>query len=331
MTEFDHPRGKPAGPAIPSVVPWRHALTICAAALGLGLGGYVLSGSAGSMAALAGFAVGLFAALSGGRRGALIACLGFVAAAGLVLAFSGLPMLLALSLGLSALATVEAVQSGTRMSVMGLLGIILVAMAIDRGGDVRLVPQAVLGLGAGYLVIRHLQLFAILPAPLASRPEAIRLGLFLAVGVVLSISLALAIDLPHSYWIVILFLSRCLMPMQDHPGALVKYGHGAALGVLAAVVIELAGTPETVRLLLALVAFGLALRFMPHPLPISSAGMTAGVLLSSAPTPHDATFRIEVVFLVIALILFLTLMLDRVAPRVAPTGRKGQAEAKARG
>ena len=61
----------PAAPAIPKVMPWRYALTICAAALVLGIAGYVVMGSVGSMAATAGFAVGLFAALSGGPRGRL--------------------------------------------------------------------------------------------------------------------------------------------------------------------------------------------------------------------------------------------------------------------
>lgn len=163
---------------------------------------------------------------------------------------------------------------------------------------------------------RHLHLSGLLRAPLASRAEAVRVGLFLAVGVVLSIVLAMTINLPHAYWIVILFVSRCLMPMQDRPRALLKYGHGAALGVLAATLIELAGTPDAWRLLLALTAFVLGLRFMPHPLPISSATMTAGILLASAPTPDQATFRAEAVVLVIALILFLTLILERVVPRL---------------
>lgn len=267
------------------------------------------------MAAIAGFAVSLCAALSGGLRGALIASLGFIAAAALVLVFSVLPALLAICITLSAIAAVEAARSGTRMSVMVLMGIILFAIATERGGDGRMLALAVVGLGLGYLVILHLHLSGILPAPLASRAEAVRLGLFLAVGVVLSIGLAMVINLPHSYWIVILFLSRCPMPMQDRPGTPFKYGHGAALGVLAAILIALAGTPDAWRPLLALAAFGLGLRFMPHPLAISSAAMTAGILLASAPTPSEATFRIEVVFLVIA--LFLALMLERVAPRLA--------------
>lgn len=46
--------------------------------------------------------------------------------------------------------------------------------------------------------------------------------MFPGVGVMLSIGLAMTINLPHAYWIVILFVSRCLMPMQDRPGALFK-------------------------------------------------------------------------------------------------------------
>jgi len=313
-TRTDGADASPAVAAIPTVLPWRYALTICAAALVLGVVGYALTGSAGSMAATAGFAVSLFAALSGGLRFALITALGFIAAAALILAFPVLPVLLALCMTLSALAAVEGARSGTRVSVMALMGVILFAIATGRGGDARLLALAAVGLWMGYMVIAHLRLSGLLRPLLASRAEAVRLGLFLAAGVVLSIGLAMTLNLPHAYWIVILFVSRCLMPMQDRPGALLRYGHGAALGVLSAILIERAGTPDALLLLLALAAFVLGLRFLPHPLPISSAAMTAGILLASAPTPGDATFRAEAVVLVIALIVFLTLILERIMP-----------------
>jgi hypothetical protein len=305
----------------------RYALTICAAALGLGIAGYVATGSAGSKAATAGFSVGLFAALSGGLRATLIAGIGFICAAGLVLAFPLLPVVLALCIALSVVAAVEVARVGTRISVMVLLGVVLFAIATERGSDVRMLKLAAVGLGGGYLVTAHLRMSSILRPPRANRAEAVRLAIFLSAGIALSIGLAMSINLPHGYWIVILFVSRCLMPMLDRPGALLKYGHGAALGVVGAVLIELAGTPDTWRLLLALAAFGLGLRFLPHRKPISAAAMTAGVLLVSAPKPTAATFRIEAVSLVIALILFLTLMLERVVPKVVgaqaskPTGK----------
>ncbi|MFU8865362.1 MAG: hypothetical protein ACNA7O_15735 [Rhodobacterales bacterium] len=304
-----------ASPAAPTVMPWRYALSICAAALVLGIAGFALTGSAGSMAATAGFAVGLFAALSGGLKQALVAWLGFIAAAALILTFPVLPVLLALCISLSALAAVEVARSGTRVAVMALMGIILFAIATERGGDASMLALAALGFWTGYLVVGHLDLSAILRAPRASLAEAVRLGLFLAVGVALSIGLAMTLDLPHAYWIVIMFVSRSLMPAQDKPGALLKYGRGAALGILAAILIELAGTPDAGLMLLALAAFVVGLRFMPHPLPISSAAMTAGVLLASAPTPDDATFRAEAVVLFVALIALLSLIIDFILKR----------------
>ena len=171
-------------------------------------------------------------------------------------------------------------------------------------------------------MIAYLRLSGILRHPPASGTEAVKLGLFLGVGVAISVGLAMSINLPQAYWIVILFLSRSLMPTQDLPGALLKYGHGAALGVVAAVLIELAQTPDALRLLLALAAFVLGLRFMPDPRPVSSAAMTAGLLLASAPTPGAATFRAEAVVLVILLILFLTLILDRVMPKLPVVAHK---------
>jgi hypothetical protein len=211
------------------------------------------------------------------------------------------------------------------MAVMVLMGMILFAIAIERGGDVRMLALATLGLGGGYLVTAHLRLSAILRPPLAAQAEAVRLAIFLLVGVALSIGLAMTINLPHGYWIVILFVSRCLMPMQDRPGALLKYGHGAELGVLAAILIGLAGTPDAWRLLLALAAFVLGLRFTPDQRPISAVAMTAGTLLASAPIPGDATFRAEAVLLIIALILFLTFILERVMPKLPVPKPSGQA------
>jgi hypothetical protein len=88
--------------------------------------------------------------------------------------------------------------------------------------------------------------------------------------------------------------------------------------VLAAIVIERAGLPDAWRLLLALAAFVPGLRYIPHPQPIAVAAI-AGVLLASSPTVGEATFRAEVVVLVIALILFLTLVLERFMPRLPGT------------
>ncbi len=201
---------------------------------------------------------------------------------------------------------------GTRVSVMVVLAVVLFAIATERGSDVRMLALAAVGFGGGYLVTANLRMASFLRPPRAARAEAVQLAVFLSAGIALSIGLAMSINLPHAYWIVILFVSRCLMPIQDRPAALLKYGHDAALGVAGAVLIELARTPDAWRLLLALAAFGLGLRFLPHPRPISAAAMTAGVLLVSAPTPTEATFRIEAVFLLIALILFLTLMLERI-------------------
>jgi hypothetical protein len=150
-------------------LPWRYALTICAAALGLGIAGYAATSSAGSMAATAGFSVGLFAALSGGLRASLIAGLGFTCAAGLVLSVPVLPVVLALCIALSLIAAVEVARVGTRISVMVLLGVVLFAIATERRSDVRTLAPAAVGLGGGYLVTAHLRMSSIL-RPLRGQP-----------------------------------------------------------------------------------------------------------------------------------------------------------------
>jgi hypothetical protein len=214
VTAKDTPSARAA--QSPAVLPWRYAPTICAAALALGIAGFAATGSAGSMAATAGFAVGLFAALFHGLRGVLIAGFGFIAAAGLVLASPVLPVLIAVCSALSILTAAEVASAGTRMSVMVLMGLILFAIAVERGSDLGMLALAAFGLGGSYLVI------AVLCLPSILRAKAVRLALFLSVGVALSIGLATAINLPYAYWIGILFISRCLMPMHDKAGALFK-------------------------------------------------------------------------------------------------------------
>jgi len=216
-------------------------------------------------------------------------------------------------------------RSGTEL-LTGLAArsvVVRVLINAQEATDVRMLGLAVAGIVMGNPLITQLRLSGILCRHQVSRAAGASSGCFLrsawrcrTVWQWLSTSRTPAGSL---------FLSGSLMPMQDRPGAVLKYGHGAALGVIAAILIELAGTPDALRLLLALAAFVLGLRFMPHPLPISSAAMTAGVLLGSAPTPGDATFRAEAILLVIALILFLTLILDRVVPKLPETRASGQA------
>ena len=326
-TDRQHAAAAPAeraGSVTPTVLPWRIVLTLGGAVLALEILGALLTGGVGSPAALAGFGVGCFAALSGGRRLTLQAGLAFMAAIALVFVFPALPVLLGVCLALSAAAAVEVERFGSRASAMVLMGVILTALTFERGGDLWALALALAGLGTGHLVMGHLQLSGLLRHPPASRAESVGLGLFLAAGVLLSLALAATINAPHGYWIVLLFVGRTLMPMQHRPEALLKYGHGAALGVIAALAVELAGTADVLRLLLAMAAFLVGLRFLTHPLPISVAGMTAGVLLASAPSPEAASFRAVAILLVVALVLFLTLVLERVVPRLLAPRRVGQ-------
>ncbi|MDO9526873.1 MAG: hypothetical protein Q7J57_15265 [Gemmobacter sp.] len=129
--------------------------------------------------------------------------MGSICAAGLVLAFPVLPVVLGLCIALSVVAAVEVTRVGTRVSVIVLLAVVLFAVATERGSDVRMLALAILGLGGGYLVTAHLRMTSILRPPRANRAEAVRLAIFLSVGIALSIGLAMSINMPHA---------SCLMP-----------------------------------------------------------------------------------------------------------------------
>jgi len=67
------------------------------------------------------------------------------------------------------------------------------ANATERGGYIQMLAPAVAGLVAGDLVMTHLRLSGVLHHPPASRAEAVKLGLFLVIGVALSIVLAMTV------------------------------------------------------------------------------------------------------------------------------------------
>jgi hypothetical protein len=59
--------------------------------------------------------------------------------------------------------------------------------------------------------------------------------------------------------------------------------------------------PDGVPLLLALCLLLIGLRYLPHPIPLAPAAITAAVLLGTAPGQDAALFRLEAALIVVAL------------------------------
>lgn len=303
--------GRKEPSATAPLVAWRHVLALTGAGLALGgLTGLVL-GLAAVPAAIAGMAVGAYGTVSAGLRGGVAGGAGLLAVLVLLLLAPGPWLLGGLCAALCLAAGIELAQSGTRVSVMVLLALLVVALTHGTDADLRMLFPVAAGLVAGHLVIAGLGLTAMLRTRPAPFRQGLRLGLFLALGVGAALLLVALIEAPHSYWIAILFVSRALSPGPDAAAPLRRYGTGAAIGVVIAIGIEALGLPDALRLCLALGALGLALRYMLAPQPIGPAMSTVAVLLGTAPTLSEAVFRAESIGMVIGLVLLVGFVLDR--------------------
>ncbi len=296
---------------------WRHVTVMFAASLGIVLAGYALAGQVGAVASLAGLMTGAFGSGSAGRPGALAGGAGLLFAFGVLNAGAGMPVGLGLTLLLCIAAGIEAARTGTRIAIMILLGLTLLMSASDPVPLARLLVPAVTGLATGHVLTRLLSLAGAIPAGVLPPHHAMRLVLFLAGGLALAQLCALLVGDPYGHWVVLLFVSRALVPFPHRKEPLLRYGTGAAIGVGAALMIEALHLPGLVRLLIAAGALVLGLRFMIHHRPIAPAMMTLAALLGTAPTVEAALARGETVALVLGIIPLVGLGLDRLWRGVA--------------
>jgi hypothetical protein len=187
----------------------------------------------------------------------------------------------------------------------------MTTVALHQGPQPQMLAFAVLGLVAGHFAVGHLSLTGILRAPPEPSQHAIRLGAFLGLGLALSLICVALIPEHRSYWIAILFVSRALIPFPDSKRPLLRYGKGASVGILAAVLVEALAPPDALRMLIACAALVLGIRFLPNPGSVGTAMMTVAVLLGTAPTYAEAIFRAEAILLVFAIMVLVGVVLDR--------------------
>lgn len=302
---------RPMQPPVPvPLVSWRHVMVMTGACLGLGGVTGLGMGLAAVPATIAGLSVSAYGAASAGLRGSFAGGVGFMAVLLALIAAPGMWMLAGLSAALCLAAGIELAARGTRVSVMVLLGLVVVALTQRTEADILLVLPAAAGLVTGYMVLARLGLSGMLRAGPASDRQGLRLGLFLALGMGAALGLVALIDAPRSYWIAIVFVSRALSPRPDARAPLGRYGTGAAIGVVISIGIEALGPPDVLRLCLALGALALALRYLLAPQLTGPAMSTVAVLLGTAPTLNEAVFRAESIGIVIGLVLVVGFVLD---------------------
>jgi hypothetical protein len=295
-------------PSAARVVPWRGLAAILGAwALLLGPV-FALYGPADGGVTLV---VGLMPAFAGqvlGQRRpadlaalvlALLVALGALlgeARPGLALAGAGLLILAA---------ALEAGRTGGRAFVLALYGWCALMLSPTLPAAAEALPFVVIGLLWGALSARLIGVAGLVVVPPVPPKIAASLGLFLAVGVLVSAQLSHWLDPTYGYWVVLLFVLRALSPPHQSTRQALRYGLGAVAGSGCAFMLALTNPPGEVAAVLALALILVGLRLLPHPAPWSPAAFTSAVLLLVPVGTSGILVRLEATLIAVALTVVL--------------------------
>jgi len=313
--------GKWAPPPVPT---WRAVGIILAVSWPVFVPLFFLLGPGAVITASGGFALGAFALTSTTLRKALpLSVVGAVAVLVFWAVLPSPPGALLVTALLSILAGIEMARTGTRILVMAIFAVLAMQVGVLMEGGIWLAPAFLAGLGAGLLAVWLAGLAGIMPAVKESPRVATAMGVFLIVGLTISVGLALLFDHPRSYWIAFMFTFRVVVPVPLLRGQAIRFGKGASIGVLLAVLIGLLHLPVWANILLAGGIGLIGMRYLTHPLPVSAGAISTAILLATGATLQDAVFRIEAALITVALILFLAFALDRLWRTLLDRPEKG--------
>jgi hypothetical protein len=264
------------------------------------------------------------AAFAGDFRRAAAGTTLAVGAAGAVAALPwlgpwGAALLLALPAGW------EAARPGGRALTLSLFAFVLFSVGLHEGATLgSSLPIFVAGAIGAMGVVHWLRLAGLSAPP----PEGPAGGAFQAVFLILALLLSrwLIGDAPEpeALWILYIFLFRAVSAGEHMVERTLVYAVGAVAGGLAVIALSLLGPLALwLRLALAAPAAAVGARYAPTLSPVSGATLTFAVLLTLAPEPQAALFRIEVAVGVALIVLLvaegLRAMLRRAIEGRAPT------------
>jgi hypothetical protein len=236
--------------------------------------------------------------------------LGAALALGATLAAAALPWLgpWGAALLLTLPAGWEAGRAGGRTLTLALMGFVLVNVGLAEGAP--LAPSLALAAAGAVWAILALRWIGLV-GQLAPPPEG-RIGaafqiLYLALALLLSRWLIGDATEPEALWVLYIFLFRAVSPGEHMVERTLVYAVGAVAGGLAVLALALAGPlAPWLRLALAAPAAALGTRHAPMLSPLPGAALTFAVLMTLAPAPEAALFRIEVVVGVALTVLLVT-------------------------
>lgn len=284
------------------VLPWSLIWKLSAAGGSLLVLAAVLSpGGVGFAPAMTGFIPGLMARTMGRPPASCIAVLSLAIALASLLLWPDIAGLWIVATLLGLGAGIESGTIGGRAFVAALYGwlSILLVPAMPPIGTA--LPWLLIGLTWGLVAARLLGLTAIAAPPPSGRRFAAGLVVFLLAGLFATLVLAERFGSPFGHWVVLLFVVRALTPQGHTLSAALRFGAGAAIGCALALVMTAFDLPDGVPLPLALCLLLIGLRYLPHPMPLAPAAITAAVLLGTAPGQDAALFRLEAALIVVAL------------------------------
>lgn len=295
--------------AAPTSLPWPAVVVVlCVCAGAAAVGAALVDG--GSRPALIGAVSGLGAAALA-PRGKLWPMAGLtVAAFALLLANPGPVALWAISLAFCAGAGVEATQTGGRAAVMLLYAWLSIALIATLPPREAAIACTIGGLLLGWLVAYVFKIEGTAVRPKGDMVFGCAMAAFLAIGLAIALFAIRHIHQPFSHWIALIFVLRAMAPPGMTRRALLRFGVGATLGSLAALLLIALGLPHYPALALGAVAMVLGIRTLPHPAPFAPAAFSAGVLLIAAQDIGPAVFRLEVSVAVVVFCVAMTSLLS---------------------
>lgn len=291
---------------------WRMTLILTAAGFGPGALLYWIEGGLAVPPLLAGITLGLAGTMIGSATRAALGgglVLGLLA---LHTLWPGLDPRIA-ALGFVGLAGWETARTGGRAMPLALICGVLIWSAPHLGlSSGHIGGLFSLGLIGGLALARYLALGHVPKLPPEGDRAGWRQAIFLAIGLLLSITLVRTLPTAHGVWIVQMFIMRAMAPTHLTVHQALRYLLGVLAGVLLALGLELSGllTPHIAHLLSAATVV-LGLRLLPLGPPWPVVPITLAVLLSLAPSPSEALFRSEAALIAASLAILLSVILDR--------------------
>ncbi|WP_162797874.1 FUSC family protein [Sulfitobacter sp. JL08] len=293
----------------PGVLPWRLVMIPLLVMCAVSMAAVYAFGPVYAAGAGAGVALGFFGTLFSTMRKSALGVLAVVIATAPTIWFPEWVRFAVVIPVMAALAGRELAQDGTRTFVFAIISwILLLGPALNGadGGILVLVFVLSACVGAGLAAAMGAQ--GKVPPTDVESGYAVAHAIALAIGLALALWIAKLFDTPHTHWIAMLFAVRALDPPGQHLHRATRRGFATVVGAGAAGLLVILPLSAVVFKLVGAAFMLVGIRYLTSGAARSTALMSAGVVLATAPTAETALFRIEAAVIAAALVVGLFLV-----------------------